>query len=101
MAPIRENRHPGRWASDGNPEESASPPHIIERTGIMGWTYEARVAMGLISGKGERQHHNGNVRAESDESTKHSADKTVQPHLDAVRALRPSSHEGKHRSSTD
>jgi hypothetical protein len=67
---------------------------------MTGWTYEARVSMGLISGKGDRQHHNGNVRdVTKSDGAEHAADRTVQPHLDAVRALRPSAHEGKRRAN--
>jgi hypothetical protein len=66
------------------------------------WNYEARVAMGFFSGSnnGDRQHHNGNVRDESNPGgAKHAADRTVQPNVDAVRALRPSDYEGRHRSN--
>ncbi len=56
--------------------------------------------MGLISGKGDRQHHNGNVReASGPDKPRHAADTTVQPHLDAVRALRPSGHAGTRRAT--
>ncbi len=55
--------------------------------------------MGLISGQGERQHHAGNVRdTTAPDGARHAADATVQPHLDAVRALRPSTHDGAHRA---
>lgn len=55
--------------------------------------------MGLLSGKGDRSHHNGNVRDSSNpKGERHAADRTVQPNLDAVRALRPSDHEGEHRA---
>jgi len=65
----------------------------------MTWDYEARVAMGLISGKGDRQHHNGNVRDTSNpDGARHAANRTVQPNLDAVRAQRPSGYEGRHRA---
>ena len=41
--------------------------------------------------------HNGNVRDTSNpDSARHAADRTVQPNLDAVRALRPSDREPKH-----
>ena len=54
--------------------------------------------MGLTGGNGERQHHNGNVRDDKQpDGEQHAADRTVQPNLDAVRALRPSGHEGRHR----
>lgn len=51
--------------------------------------------MGLISST-DRQHHNGNVRDATGDD-RHAADTTVQPHLDAVRALRPSGYRGQHR----
>ena len=55
--------------------------------------------MGLISGKGDRQHHNGNVRDTSNpDGARHAANRTVQPNLDAVRAQRPSGYEGRHRA---
>lgn len=64
------------------------------------WDYEARISMGLPSGNGDRQHHNGNVRDTSNpDGAKHAADRTVQPNLDAVKALRPSDYEGTHRAS--
>lgn len=54
--------------------------------------------MGLTSGKGERQHHNGNVRDDKEPAgERHAADRAVQPNVDAVRALRGRDHEGKHR----
>ncbi len=54
--------------------------------------------MGLISSNGDRQRHNGNVRDEANPAgDRHAADRTVQPHMDAVRALRGSDHQGKHR----
>ena len=44
--------------------------------------------------------HNGNVRDTSNPGgDRHAADRTVQPNLDAVRALRPSGHEPKHGKS--
>lgn len=53
--------------------------------------------MGLLSGKGDRQHHNGNVRDEKNPGgARHAADRTVQPNMDAVKALRPRSYQGKH-----
>lgn len=53
--------------------------------------------MGLINST-DRQHHNGNVRdAANADGDQHAADATVQPHLDAVRALRPSGYRGQHR----
>lgn len=63
------------------------------------WDYEARISMGLLSGKGDRNHHNGNVRdTKNPDGAKHAADRTVQPNTDAVKALRPSDHQGKHRA---
>lgn len=53
--------------------------------------------MGLINST-DRQHHNGNVR-DATVNAGHSADATVQPHLDAVRALRPSGYKGQHRKA--
>lgn len=56
--------------------------------------------MGLTGGKGDRQHYNGNVRDTSRSAgPRHAADRTVQPNVDAVRALRPSTHEGAHRAT--
>lgn len=41
--------------------------------------------------------HNGNVRDTGNpDGARHAADRTVQPNLDAVRALRPSDREPKH-----
>lgn len=55
--------------------------------------------MGLTSNTGDRQHHNGNVRDEIEpDGNRHAADRTVQPNMDAVRALRPSGYRGQHRA---
>lgn len=59
------------------------------------------MAMGLLSSgsDGGRHHHNGNVRdAANSNGEQHAADKTVQPNMDAVKALRPSGYKGSHRA---
>lgn len=62
------------------------------------WDYEAR-AMMFGNRNSDRQHDNGNLRDTSNPGgAKHAADRTVQPNLDAVRALRPSDYRGTHRA---
>jgi hypothetical protein len=56
--------------------------------------------MGFFGEKSDQQKYdNGNVRdTKNPGGAKHAADRTVQSNLDAVRALRPSDHEGAHRA---